>query len=85
MGEKSLKKYEDTKSNVTGNLIREYREKMKLKPGELCKLLQLHAVYIDSTELKRIEDGKQIVKDFELLGFCKVLDIDYDELKSKIE
>lgn len=80
-----MKKYEDTKSNVTGNLIREYRNKMKLKPIQLCELLQLHAVYIDSTELKRIEDGKQIVKDFELLGFCKVLDIDYDELKSKIE
>lgn len=85
MGEKSLKKYEDTKSNVTGNLIREYRNKKKLKPKQLCQLLQLHAVYIDSTELKRIEDGVQILKDFELLGFCKVLDIDYDELKSKIE
>lgn len=80
-----MKKYENEKSNVVGNLIREYRNKKNLKPIEMCKLLELHAVYIDSTELKRIEDGKQIVKDFELIGFCKVLDINYEELKNTID
>lgn len=48
-------------------------------------MLQLHAVYLDSTELKRIEDGTQIVKDFELIGLCKVLDVNYDDLKNCIE
>lgn len=80
-----MKKYENEKSNVIGKLVRDYRKKNKLKPIQLCKLLQLHAVYIDSTELKRIEDGKQSVKDFELIGFCKVLDIDYEDLKNTIE
>lgn len=80
-----LKKYEDKKSNVIGNLIKDYRKNKKLKKVEMCKQLQLHAVYIDSTELKRIEDGKQIVKDFELIAFCKVLDIDYEELKNTID
>lgn len=80
-----MKKYENKKSNVVGNLIREYRNKKNLKPIEMCKLLELHAVYIDSTELKRIEDGKQIIKDFELIGFCKVLDINYEELKNTID
>ena len=79
-----MKKYENKKSNVVGNLIKKYRNKKKLKPIQMCKLLELHAVYIDSTELKRIEDGKQIVKDFELIGFCKVLEIDYEELKNSI-
>lgn len=82
---KILKKYENTKSNVIGKLIKEYRKKKKLKKVEVCKQLQLHAVYIDTTELKRIEDGKMIVKDFELIAFCKVLDIDYEELKNTIE
>lgn len=80
-----MKKYENNKSNVIGNLIKEYREKKKLNKVELCKMLQLHAIYLTGTELKRIEAGEMIVKDFELIGLCKVLDIDYNELKNTIE
>ena len=80
-----MKKYEDKKSNVIGNLIKKYRESKKLSKVEVCKQLQLHAVYIDSTELKRMEEGEMIIKDFELIGFCKVLDVNYNELKDSIE
>ncbi len=80
-----MKKYENTQNNVIGSLIKEYRKKQKLKKVAVCKQLQLHAVYIDSTELKRMEDGKMIIKDFELIALCKVLNIDYNDLKSTIE
>ena len=80
-----MKKYSNEKRNVIGSLINEYRKKKKLSKIELSKMLQLHAVYLDSTEIKRIEDGKMIVKDFEVIGLCKVLDIDYNELKNIIE
>lgn len=80
-----MKKYEVKKSNVIGNLIKKYREEKGLEKIEVSRLLQLHAVYLDSTELKRIEDGTQIVKDFELIGLCKVLDVNYDDLKNCIE
>ena len=80
-----MKKYEGTKSNVIGNLIKKYREEKGLEKIEVSRMLQLHAVYLDSTELKRIEDGTQIVKDFELIGLCKVLDVNYDDLKNCIE
>lgn len=80
-----MKKHEGKKSNVIGNLIKKYREEKGLEKIEVSRLLQLHAVYIDSTELKRIEDGTQIVKDFELIGLCKVLDVNYDDLKNCIE
>ena len=80
-----MKKYEGKKSNVIGNLIKKYREEKGLETIEVSRLLQLHAVYLDSTELKRIEDGTQIVKDFELIGLCKVLDVNYDDLKNCIE
>ena len=43
-----MKKYED-KSNVIGNLIKEYRENLGLSKVEVCKRLQLHAVYLDGT------------------------------------
>lgn len=79
-----MKKY-NNKSNVVGNLIKKYRNKKKMRKLDLCKKIQLQGVHIDSTELKRIEDGEMIVKDFELIAFCKVLDIDYDELKKTIE
>ena len=80
-----MKKYEGKKSNVIGNLIKKYREEKGLEKIEVSRLLQLHAVYLDSTELKRIEDGTQIVKDFELIGLCKVLDVNYDDLKNWAE
>ena len=78
-----MKKYEN-KSNVVGNLIKSYREKAKLSKSEVAKRLQFHAVYIDRTELKRIEANEMIVKDFELIALCKVLNIDYNELKKLI-
>lgn len=78
-----MKKYEN-KSNVIGKLIKEYREKQQLEKIDVSRMLQLHAVYLDSTELKRIEDGVQIVKDFELIGLCKVLNINYNDLKNTI-
>ena len=80
-----MKKYEGKKSNVIGNLIKKYREEKGLEKIEVSRMLQLHAVYLDSTEFKRIEDGTQIVKDFELIGLCKVLDVNYDDLKNCIE
>jgi ribosome-binding protein aMBF1 (putative translation factor) len=80
-----MKKYEGKKSNVIGNLIKKYRETKGLEKIDVSRMLQLHAVYLDSTEIKRIEDGTQIVKDFELIGLCKVLGINYDDLKNCIE
>lgn len=80
-----MKKYENKRRNVIGELIKKYRENLNLEKIDVCRQLQLHAVYLDSTELKRIEDGKQIVKDFELIALCKVLDIGYDDLKNSIE
>lgn len=79
-----MKKYEN-KSNVVSELIKKRRKDKNLKKVEVCKQLQLHAVYIDSTELKRIEENNMIVKDFELIALCKVLDISFDELMSVIE
>ena len=80
-----MKKYENVKSNVVGQLIKKYREQAGLKKSDVCKQLQLHAVYIDGTELNRMENGEMIIKDFELIGLCKVLDIDYNEIKDLIE
>lgn len=79
-----MKKYEE-KNNVTGKLIKEARISLQLSKGEVCRKLQFHAVYIDRTELKRMEEGEMIIKDFELIALCKVLGIDYSKLDSMVE
>lgn len=78
-----MKKYED-KCNVVSNLIKNARIKKGLTKGEVCRRLQLHAVYLDITELNRMETCRMIIKDFELIALCEVLDIDYIELKQMI-
>lgn len=79
-----MKKYNE-KSNVIGNLIYKKRKKLGLSKSEVCRKLQLHAIYLDHTELYRMEEGIMVVKDFELIGLCKVLKIDFDELIKLID
>lgn len=79
-----MKKYEE-KNNVVSNLIKQCRINKSLSKSEVCRRLQLHAVYIDVTELNRMETGKMIIKDFELIALCEVLNINYSDLKNTIE
>lgn len=79
-----MKKYED-KSNVIGSIIKKYRINKKLSKAELSRQLQLHAVYIDRIQLYRMETGQMIIKDFELIALCKVLNIPFSELENIIE
>ncbi len=79
-----MKKYEK-QINVVGDLIKEYRIKNKLSKTEVGRQLQLHAVYIDRTELNRMETGQMIIKDFELIALFKVLKIPFEKLKDLVE
>ena len=79
-----MKKYEE-KSNVIGTIIKKYRLKRKLSKSELSRQLQLHAVYIDRIQIYRMETGQMIIKDFELIAFCKVLGIPFTEIEKTIE
>lgn len=79
-----MKKYEN-KANVIGELLLEHRNKKGLSKEEVCRRVQLHGVYIHRVELYRMEMGLSIVKDFELIALCDVLDIDYYELRNLIE
>ena len=79
-----MKKYEN-KCNVIGNIIRKYRLIKKISKSELSRQLQLHAVYIDRIQIYRMETGQMIIKDFELIAFCKVLNIPFSELENVIE
>ncbi len=79
-----MKRYEN-KINVIATLIKNYREKNKLSKSELSRRLELHAVYIDRSELYRMEEGRMIIKDFELIALFKVLEIPFSKLKDLVE
>lgn len=80
-----MKKYEN-QANVIGKLLQEHRENKGFSKEEDCRRVQLHGVYIHRVELYRMEKGLSIVKDFELIALCDVLDIDYyKEVRKLIE
>ncbi len=80
-----MKKY-NNKSNVIGNLLLEHRNQKGLSKEEVCRRVQLHGIDIHRVELYRMEKGISIVKDFELIALCDVLDIDYNtEVRNLIE
>ncbi|MEE1390173.1 MAG: helix-turn-helix transcriptional regulator [Clostridia bacterium] len=71
-------------SNITGELIKNVRTSKGFTKEDVCKKLQLLGINIDRVELYRMETNKMIIKDFELIAFCKVLGIDYDALLETI-
>ena len=76
-----MKKY-NNKRNVIGNLIKTAREKKNYTKVDLIRELELLGIAMDRNEIYRIEHNKMIVKDFELIAFCMVLDINYNDLKN---
>ena len=75
-----MKKFNEYR-NIIGTLVKEHREQKKLTKIELSHKLELLGIELDRFELYKIESGKTSVKDFELIGLCIVLNIDFEELK----
>lgn len=75
-----MKKYNE-KSNVVGDLVKKYREQKNYTKADLSRKLDLIGISIDGTEIKRIEDSTQVLKDFELIALIKVLDIPINDLE----
>lgn len=80
-----MKKYKN-KANIIGDILLEHRKKKGLSKEEVCRRVQLYGIDIHRVELYRMEQGISIIKDFELVALCNVLDIDYNkEIKTIIE
>ena len=73
------------KSNLSGKLIENHRLQKNISREELAQQLQLLGLDLDRVQIFRIEKGKMLVKDFELITICKVLDINYEELKKELD
>lgn len=79
-----MKKFNNCR-NVIGDLIKKHREEKHYTKTELYHKLELLGIELDRFELYKIETAKTSVKDFELIGLCIVLDINFEELKKLVE
>ena len=66
--------------NIIGNNLRKYRQLRKISQPEICRKLDLLGVTMYNSDIYEIEYGKKTVKDFEILAFCKVLEISLEDL-----
>ena len=78
-----MKKFNENR-NVIGKTVKEYREKNNYTKTQLSHKLELLGIELDRFELYKIETAKTSVKDFELIGLCIVLNIDFEELKKLV-
>lgn len=79
-----MKKYENQR-NITGNLLKKARIEKSMSKTDLSLKLELQGIYLTQTEIHRIEENKMSLKDFELIGLVKTLNIDFNELKDLLE
>lgn len=62
-------------SNVIGMNVRKYRELNHLSQRDVSNKVALLGVDLYSSDISLIENNKLLVKDFEILALCKVLNI----------
>lgn len=70
--------------NITGQIIQRVRLENHLSLESLCDKLSLLDVTIYPSDLFLIENNNRLIKDFELIAICKVLDINMEKLKEEI-
>ncbi len=68
------------KSNVIGSNIKKYRELRNLTQRELSNKIALLGIDIYHSDISQIENQKLLLKDFEIIAFCKVLNVSYEQL-----
>lgn len=70
--------------NVIGDNLRKCRKEKHLHK-QIYKELNLLGINMHKNDIYMIENNKRSVKDYELWGFMKILNITYDDLFAGIE
>lgn len=71
--------------NVISKTLKKYREEKGFSYETLSAKLELLGISIHKQSLYDIENNKRTVKDYELFGIAKVLDVDVNYLLSQIK
>lgn len=68
------------KKNISGDRIREARQKKRLSQSDLAAKMQVEGVVIERDSISRVEIGTRFVPDYELPVFARILDVSVDWL-----
>lgn len=63
------------KKNISGDRIREARQKKRMSQTDLAARMQVEGILIERDNISRIEIGTRFVPDYELPVFSKVLNV----------
>lgn len=63
------------KKNISGDRIREARQKRRLSQTDLAAQMQVAGIVIERDSISRIEIGTRFVPDYELPVFAQVLGV----------
>lgn len=77
-------KYNNNK-NVTGKLIRKYRESLNLSREAVSAKLALLGITLYGNDIYRIETNQRTVRDFELIALCDILQIEIEDIRNCLE
>lgn len=75
----NIKKY-NGQLNVIGNKIKFYRNSKNISLVTLSNKLMLLGIDIPKNSLQRLENGKRIIKEYELVAIAKILNVPIDIL-----
>lgn len=76
IGLQTMKIYDyNGKKNISGDRIREARQKKRLSQTDLAAKMQVEGVIIERDSISRIEIGTRFVPDYELPVFAQVLGV----------
>ena len=68
------------KKNISGDRIREARQKLRLSQVDLAARMQVEGIMIERDSVSRIEIGTRFIPDYESPLFAKVLHVSSDWL-----
>lgn len=71
--------------NVIGENLRNYRKQKHLSQANVTNELNLLGINLHKNDVYMIENNKRSVKDYEVWGFMKVLNISFNDLFDGIE
>ena len=75
----------DDKCNICGENIRLIRLKKKVTQTDLAARLQVRGVQLNQNSICRIEKGRRVVADYELLIIADALDVSVTDLLMRSE
>lgn len=68
------------KKNISGDRIREARQKLRLSQIDLAARMQVEGINVERDSISRIEIGTRFIPDYEIPLFAKVLHVSVDWL-----